>query len=297
MTPAHRQTSSPTRREIRVPPSAFRAADRARRVDRRARAAARRAAGGPGRLQPRLRGHAARSRACEFAFGRGAGEGTGDRAVEPRRRRRGDRRPRDIAIAAVADDRVRRFQRRDEEADRTAAGDAAAVADAGAPRARASAGDRAAARPGHTRRARAGRPQAAADRGRGRDREAHQRRERATEEALHQPGDARRGLRALLRCAAPQDRRARHAQLSREPGPQALRRADDERDRRCRRPSRRDRGRSWLGLEDSRPSRRRHRHGRRAVRPLQTRRCARRPISSSSPRAFASRATPIWRRR
>ena len=51
----------------------------------------------------------------------------------------------------------------------------------------------------------------------GRDREAHQRRERAAQEALHQPGHARRGLCGVLRRAAPQDRGPRHAQLPREP--------------------------------------------------------------------------------
>ena len=59
-----------------------------------------------------------------------------------------------------------------------------------------------------------------------------------------QPGDARRGLRDLLRPAAPQDRGARHAQLPRVPGQQAVRRADDERHGRCARPRHRDRGRA-----------------------------------------------------
>ena len=40
----------------------------------------------------------------------------------------------------------------------------------------------------------------------GRDRAAHQRRKRAAQEALHQPRHPRRGLRRLLRRAAPQDR-------------------------------------------------------------------------------------------
>jgi shikimate dehydrogenase len=53
------------------------------------------------------------------------------------------------------------------------------------------------------RRTRPGRAQAPAAAPAGRDREAHQRRERAAQEALHQPGHAGRGLRALLRRPAP----------------------------------------------------------------------------------------------
>jgi hypothetical protein len=92
--------------------------------------------------------------------------------------------------------------------------------------------------------ARAGRAPPPAAAAAGRDREAHQRRERAAQEALHQPGHARGGVCAVLRRPAPAHRGARHARLSRGQRPQALRRADDERHRRRRRPRRRGRDRA-----------------------------------------------------
>ena len=93
----------------------------------------------------------------------------------------------------------------------------------------------------------------------GRDREAHQRGERAPAPPLHQPGHARRGLRDLLRQAAPPDRGSRHRQLPDAQRPQAVRRADRQPHDRRARPHRRVGGRAQLQLALPRPARAGHR--------------------------------------
>ena len=139
----------------------------------------------------------------------------------------------------------------------------------------------------HARGARAGRAAAPADRSCWpRSRSASTRKTRAAEEALHQPGDARGGLRALLRPAAAQDRGPRHAQLPENQGKKlygelTMNVTVDAEGRVVETEVVRGSGSKVL---DRRA--RRHRHRRRARTAASTRRCARTPISSSSPSRF-----------
>ena len=195
-------------------------------------------------LQPDLPGHAARGDPGQRQDDRAGGAGAGDRTGQPGRRRRSGGRPCHLAAAAGGDDRdsATRWRTR-------ASRSSACRKSSSSCWRRSAARSRCCRRP--TRRAsrQAGRtsargaaPPVAATAGR--DRKARQRRERAAEEALHQPVHARGRLRDLLRRPAAQDRGARHARLPRAERQEAVWRADDEHHRRCRRPRRRGRHRA-----------------------------------------------------
>ena len=166
---------------------------------------------------------------------------------------------------------------------------------ADAPRTRAAAAARPAARPGLAAGAFAGREAPPPDRTAGRDREAHQRRERSAQEALHQPATREgRSTRSTTTSCAAGSRSAARA-TSPNTRAEALRRAGDERDRGRRGPRARHRGGAPVDLEDARPPRRGHRQGGGAFRPVQHGDAPQRPTSSSSPRASSSRATKASR--
>ena len=126
----------------------------------------------------------------QFALGRGAGEGAGDRPGQPHRRWRQRAGAQPVAAAGFERTRGRRHRRGHPAQDRAAATGAGAAAGGGAARAR----DDAGAQPGHRAGDAAGPcrrgtapPAAAAAR---RDREARQRGKRAAAPPLHQPGHA-----------------------------------------------------------------------------------------------------------